>query len=166
MTLPGFSTLVQEEINLPSNFTQTVNGQLAVGGVEETVTVTGESPVVDVQNAGKNEVITREVFDALPTPRNVQGIAFFAQGVRLSRPDVGGTEAMTEVKMISHGANVSHQTYLVDGMNVTSGMTDNKTNVHHNQALAAEISLGTSARRSFRWAPRAPRPKCRRAAPA
>ena len=144
MTLPGFSTLAQEDINLPSNFTQTVNGQLAVGGVEETITVTGESPVVDVQNAGKNEVITREVFDALPTPRNVQGIAFFAQGVRMSRPDVGGTEAMTEVKMISHGANVGHQTYLVDGMNATSGMTDNKTNVHHNQALAAEISLGTS----------------------
>ena len=145
MTLPGFSTLVQEDVSLPSNFTQTVNGALTIGGVEETVTVTGASPVVDVQNAARTEVISREILDALPTPRNVQGIAYFAQGVRLTRPDVGGTETMGEVKMIAHGANVRHQTYLVDGMNVTSGMSDNATNVHHNQALAQEIALGTSA---------------------
>ena len=70
MTLPGFSTFVQEGINVPANFTQTVNGQLAVGGIEETVTVSGQSPIVDVQSAARTEVLQRDVIDSLPTPRN------------------------------------------------------------------------------------------------
>src|SRR6266545_5859412 len=48
--LPGFSTVKKDAIELPSNFTSTINADLKVGTVEETVTVSGESPVVDVQS--------------------------------------------------------------------------------------------------------------------
>src|SRR5437762_3748290 len=48
-TLPGFKSVVREGLSLPATFTATVNAQMSVGGVEETVTVTGESPIVDVQ---------------------------------------------------------------------------------------------------------------------
>ena len=58
-TLPGFGTLVREGIELTSGFTATVDVQLRVGTVQETVTVTGTSPLVDVQNVTQQRVATR-----------------------------------------------------------------------------------------------------------
>ena len=49
--LPGFSTVVREGIDLPANFTATVDVELEVGALEETITVSGASPIVDVQQA-------------------------------------------------------------------------------------------------------------------
>jgi len=69
-TIPGFSTFVQDGIELPSNFTATVNAELRVGAVEESVTVSGESPVVDVQNAQRTTVLTRQLLDAVPVPKS------------------------------------------------------------------------------------------------
>ena len=66
-TLPGFNTVKREAVELPTNFTATINADLRVGALEETVTVSGLSPVVDVQNAVQQTVLTRQVLDAVPT---------------------------------------------------------------------------------------------------
>jgi hypothetical protein len=68
-TLPGFSTFKREGIELTTGFTATVNGELSVGTIEETVTVTGGSPVVDIQNVTQQTTISRAALDALPTAR-------------------------------------------------------------------------------------------------
>src|SRR6266513_499229 len=73
-TLPGFQTFRRDGLELPSSFTATVNADLRVGGLEETLTVTGESPVVDVQSTVHTQVLSREVLDALPTGRTIQGV--------------------------------------------------------------------------------------------
>src|SRR5712675_2248921 len=65
-TLAGFGTFRRDGIELTTGFTATVNGELKVGTVEETVTVTGESPVVDVQNVQQQTTIPRNTLDALP----------------------------------------------------------------------------------------------------
>src|SRR5438477_8437203 len=65
-SLPGFSTTKKDGIELPSNFTSTINGELKVGAVEETVTVSGSSPIVDVQSNQKSQVLSRDVLDAVP----------------------------------------------------------------------------------------------------
>src|SRR5207244_6343469 len=69
-TLPGFNTVKRDAIELPANFTATVNAELRVGALEETVTVSGQSPVVDVQNAVQQTVLSRQVLDAVPTGRS------------------------------------------------------------------------------------------------
>ena len=74
-TLPGFATVQQEGIALTGNFTATVNAELRVGGLEETVTVTGESPTVDVQGVTRQRVLDREVVDSIPTGRSLAGLA-------------------------------------------------------------------------------------------
>src|SRR5919205_599308 len=71
-TLPGFSTVKRDGIELTSDFTATINGEMKVGAVEETITVSAESPIVDVQNITTRTVMTREVLDAIPTGRNIQ----------------------------------------------------------------------------------------------
>jgi hypothetical protein len=66
-TLPGFGTVTREKIELISNFTATINGELRVGTVEETVTVSGATPVVDMQSATNQQVMTKELLESVPT---------------------------------------------------------------------------------------------------
>ena len=68
-TLTGFNTFKREGVDLPSEFTATVNAEMRLGTVEETVTVTGESPVVDTTTAVHTQVLDREAIDAIPTGR-------------------------------------------------------------------------------------------------
>ena len=95
-TLPGFSTVLVEEQELPAGFTATVDAVLSVGALEETVTVSGEAPVVDVQAISQAEVLDREVLDAIPTGRNLQSTAQLIPGVKMNRPEVGLTTAKGE----------------------------------------------------------------------
>ena len=144
MSLPGFSTFVQEGLELQANFTLTVNGALSVGALEETVTVSGEAPIVDVQSAARTEVLQRDTIDALPTPRNTQSIGYLAQGVRLTIPDVGGAQMMEQVQMVSHGANSDHSVMQVDGMMVNAELGDGRIMNYNNQALSQEMAVSTS----------------------
>jgi hypothetical protein len=93
-TLAGFNTFRQDGLELPANFTATVNADMRVGSLEESITVTGASPVVDVQNTQKSVVVNRELMDAVPTARNYSGMAALIQGVRMSNTDVGGNQQM------------------------------------------------------------------------
>ena len=68
-TLPGFGTVKREGIALTTGFTANVNAELKVGSLEETVTVTGEAPVVDVQNVEQQTTLSRDILDAIPTSR-------------------------------------------------------------------------------------------------
>src|SRR6185369_7147924 len=69
-TLPGFSTFEREGIELTGSFTATINADMRVGNLQETVTVTGESPIVDVQSARRQQVLSNEVLKAIPTVRS------------------------------------------------------------------------------------------------
>ena len=68
-TLPGFGTVKREGIELTGAFVATVNGEMRVGTLEETVTVTGETPIVDVQSVRLQTVMSNDMISALPTSR-------------------------------------------------------------------------------------------------
>ncbi len=65
--LTGFSTVRREGMRLQGTMTVTLDAELRVGAVEETVTVTGATPLVDVQSVQQQRVLSREVIDTLPT---------------------------------------------------------------------------------------------------
>ena len=89
-TLPGFSTFRREGIELTTTFTATVNAEMRVGALEETITVTGETPVVDVQGTTQERVINREILDTIPSGRNAFNYAALIPGIVASQQDVGG----------------------------------------------------------------------------
>src|SRR6266849_8791255 len=95
-TLAGFSVITRAGIQLPSAFTATVNADLKIGSLEENITVSGVSPVVDVQNSVQQIVVSREVLDAVPTARNVFAVGAIIAGTTAARPDVGGTQGMQQ----------------------------------------------------------------------
>ena len=69
-TLAGFTTQTREGVTLSGSGVVTVNGELKVGGLEETLTVTGEAPIVDVQSVRRQTTISNEVLTSIPTARS------------------------------------------------------------------------------------------------
>src|SRR5947208_451949 len=89
-TLQGFSTVVREGILLSAGFTANIEAELRVGGLAESVTVTGASPVVDVQNVRRQQVVTSDLLDALPaSTKSISSLASLTTGLS-GIGDVGG----------------------------------------------------------------------------
>jgi hypothetical protein len=143
-TLTGFNTLRREAVELPSNFTMTLNADLRVGALEESVTVTGDAPVVDVTTTQRTQVLNREMLDALPTARNYSGLAALMPGVRMSNTDVGGNQQMEQIYMTVHGSRQTDTTVQVDGMSLNSLMNDGQVQAYFSDAANAEVSYQTS----------------------
>ena len=136
---------MRDEVELAGNTTSPINVDLKVGALEESVTVSGQSPLVDVQNAQRTQVVEREVIDALPTTRNMQSVGSIVPGVKLSRPDVGGSQGMEQTYMRTHGADDRHTSMQVDGMSVNSSMGDGNIQAYNDDALAQQVVFQTSA---------------------
>ena len=119
--LPGFNTVKREGLELTSSFTATVNADLRVGALEETITVTGASPTVDTQNVVQQQVMTREILNAIPAGMRSTGqIGVLIPGVTSTSQDVGGT-AFSAVGLAIHGSRLNEQAALYDGMNFNNG---------------------------------------------
>jgi hypothetical protein len=141
--LAGFSTAVRDDVELPASFVATINVDLKVGSLEETITVSGQTPVVDVQQAAKTVVLGRDLIDALPTTRSIQSVGQMIPGVRLSVPDVGGERILEPPEMRTHGVGGADQSMIVDGMSVLAA--DGGTLPYMNDQMEAEVSVRTSA---------------------
>ena len=140
-SLQGFSAFKREGIDLPNNFTATVNAEMRVGGIEETITVSGQSPVVDVQNAAARNQITREALDTIPTNKTLEAFAALTPGVSMAQTigqDVGGSKGETYVQLRIHGTRTGDNKTLVDGFetNDYSGRV-----FVPNPASAGEVSI-------------------------
>src|SRR5712664_1010667 len=79
--LPGFGAVKREGIELSGNFVATVNADLKVGALEETITVSGETPIVDVQSARTQQIMDRDIISAIPSSRNVNGVQNLIPGM-------------------------------------------------------------------------------------
>jgi hypothetical protein len=142
-SLTGFKTFRRDGLQLPSEFTATLNAELGVGALEETITVTGASPVVDVTSAAKTAVLDREAIDLIPTGRSIQGMGQLVLGVSLNLPDTGGARAMQQTYMSTHGMSTAQNTVMVDGMMVNGLQGDGAIQSYFNDAMNAEVTYQT-----------------------
>ena len=115
-TLPGFSTFEREGVELTGSFTATINAELRVGNLQETVTVTGESPIVDVSSARRQTVINNEVLKAIPTVRSYNALVVVVPGVVTNTNDVATGTATTQFPI--HGGRNNEGRMTIDGLNV------------------------------------------------
>jgi hypothetical protein len=144
-TLTGFTTFAQDEIDLPSNFTATINGDMKVGTMEETVTVSGLSPVVDVQNAQRTTVLTRALLDAVPVPRMYQAEGALAVGTKVSDQNVGGARSAVNPRLTAHMSVTKDTTIDVDGMKMNTLVGGGDSHPDHNDAMTQEVTVQTAA---------------------
>ena len=143
-TLPGFNTQTRDGVELQSNFTATINIELGVGTLQESVTVSGASPVVDVSQNVKQQVLSREVLDAVPTAKTIQGLGQLVLGVTLNSPDVGGSRAMQQTYFAIRGTGGAQSVVLVDGLMTNGLMGDGAVMAYHNEAMSQEMVYQTA----------------------
>jgi len=124
-TLPGFSVVKREGIELTGSFTATINAELRVGTLEETVTVTGEAPVVDVQNTTAQRALTKAVLDAIPAGRShltqailIPGLTSSQGSARGNLVDVGGTQNLQNTLVSIHGGRQEDTRVMIDGVRI------------------------------------------------
>ena len=129
-SLPGFGTLVREGIELSFGFTANVDVQLSVGDIQETVTVSGASPVVDIQNVDQRAVMDREIIDSIPSGKSISAYGLLVPGMMAAQgygsslqQDAGGLSAQIMQRMSIHGGNAEDQMVNINGMDVAEPHT-------------------------------------------
>ena len=118
MSLPGFNMFRRADIVLSGQFVATVNAELRVGALEETITVTGETPVVDVQSTRSQQIIDRDVLAAIPSSRNVGGIQAIIPGMSTDGDSGGITGSMQGGASAIHGGRAADSRIYADGINM------------------------------------------------
>src|SRR4051812_15342578 len=117
-TLPGFRSVVRQGVVLTAEFTANVDASLSVGELSETVTVSGQTPLVDVQATTQRRALTSELLNQLPTGRSFQNVAILVPGVQvpLVYSDVGGSDGARWQTMKVHGSRDDQMPLLMNGM--------------------------------------------------
>jgi hypothetical protein len=116
--LQGFRSATQENLAVDADKTSRLDIKLQVGSIEEGITVSGQAPALDTTSALKQAVMSREILDTIPMAQDIWSIARVAEGVKLSKYDVGGRQMLAQSAATSH--NSSTQNYQVDGMDINS----------------------------------------------
>src|SRR5687768_6011166 len=141
--LPGFNTVKRDGNLLSGSFVATVNADLTVGAVEETITVSGESPIVDVQSSTVQNIVDRDVLAAIPSSRNATGIQAVIPGMSGNGDSGGITAGSGGMAGNIHGARPSDSRTMTEGINMGWAGANSNAAVA-NVAGAQEIVLTTS----------------------
>src|SRR5687767_2884011 len=139
--LGGFATVVREPIVVQVGFTATVAVQMQVASLTETVTVSGASPVVDVQNTNIQNNFTAETMKEIPSARDIWSIIGLSPGVTVERFDVGGSRAGTQTGYQAYGLS-GQVRVMADGANLTENTGGSP---YADFGAFEEIQLGTGS---------------------
>ena len=142
MDLAGFAPLVRTGIVVPVRQTVTVDAVMKLASLQETVTVSGSSPTVDVENTKVGARLSQEILTAVPTSRTIFGSTTVLPGMTMGRQDPGGLNAATSTGMVAHGAS----NYNLNYYGVTADTPQNYGSMYYMDfGSAEEISVDTAA---------------------
>jgi hypothetical protein len=117
--LDGFRTALQERVEVNADTTTRIDLHLEIGALEETITVSGQSALLDTTQTLKQTVMTRDTLDVLPSRSDVWAIARTAPAVVMNKYDVGGSEMFSQSFPEIYGSTNNERAYTIDGMDVT-----------------------------------------------
>ena len=118
-TLPGFATVSREGVEVTGSGVTTINADMRVGALTETITVTGESPVVDTQTSTRRQmVLSNSVVQAIPASRGYGNLLATVPGIQATGLDV--SSGVSTNFFTARGGRGNEGTIQIDGMNVGS----------------------------------------------
>src|SRR5262249_35851059 len=116
--LPGFASVVRQGIELSGTFVATVNAELRVGGLQETVTVSAETPVVDVQSSKTQETLGNEVLNSIPIGQQYFSLTALVPALNVQGNDVGGVQGPIFSVFQAHGGRRDEGQVHVEGLSM------------------------------------------------
>jgi hypothetical protein len=143
LELPGFSTLIREDLRLTIGFVARLDGMMKVGAMEESVTVSGQGPVVDVTTTSTSTTLTQEVLTTTPRGRGMTDIFAMTPGVTTAgTPDVGDSNLASRQGIENYGVG-SQPKLQVEGINITDS-AQTSSGVYFTAFSFEEVQIKTS----------------------
>ena len=139
--LAGFNTVRREGIQLSLGFTANLNVELALATLQETVTVTGESPVIDTSATRIQQNFKTEQLQSIPNGRDMWSLLAVTPAVQMTRIDVGGNRAGTQTGYSAYGFT-GQVRVLIEGINTTEGTGG--AGFYFDYSSLEEVFLGTT----------------------
>ena len=139
--LAGFNTLKREGIQISLGFTANVNVELALATLQETVTVSGQSPVIDTTATRTVQAFKLDQLQSLPNGRDMWSLLAVTPSVQMSRIDVGGNRAGTQTGYTAYGFS-GQVRVLIEGINTTEGTGG--AGFYFDYSSLEEVFIGTS----------------------
>ena len=144
--LTGFTTQTREGVAVQVNRTTRLDIELGVGGLQETITVSGETPVVDVSSTVTQTNISKDLYEAITTGRNPWVMAGLVPGVVTGRLDVGGTEGMQQYNLEAFGSADSQKSFSIDGLKTNwAGGSGGATMQYYGFEMYEEYNMQTAS---------------------
>jgi hypothetical protein len=150
--LTGFTTVNRDGIELSGAFAATVNAEMMVGSVSETITVTGAPPIVDIQDNQQQRVINKETVDAIPAGRSYWNLGALIPGLTVNGTftgvmmDVGGTNNLSNNTMSIHGSRAGDSRIMVDGVEIRNfALAGQYNNISPDMGSSQEVTVDYSA---------------------
>jgi hypothetical protein len=141
--LPGFKTVVKEGIEVTVGFNANVSTQLGVSAVQETVTVTGESPIVDTKQTGTKQTFTLDQLQQIPSARDPWVILQQTAGIAMDRENIGGNMSGQQSNFVSRGANPANSKWSVDGIDTTDMAATGASPTYYDFDAFQEMTINT-----------------------
>ena len=141
--LAGFKTVIREEVRLTIGLTIDLNQALEISTVQETVTVTGETPIVDTTRVGTQATFSREVLQSLPTARDPWVIIEQAPGVAMDRANVGGSQSGQQSGQMSRGQLGTQNKWTIDGVDITDMSATGASPIYYDFDMLEEMQIVT-----------------------
>jgi len=141
--LTGFRTVVVDAIRLTINLTAEFNQVLQISAVQETVTVTGETPIVDTKETGTQATFNRETLQNLPTARDPWVILEQTPGITMDRANVGGSQSGQQSGYISRGSSSGNNKWTIDGVDITDMSATGASPIYYDFDMLEEMQIVT-----------------------
>jgi hypothetical protein len=141
--LTGFRTVVNEGIMVTVGFRAQVNGQMGISTVQETITVTGQSPVVDTKETGTKQTFTNELLQSIPSARDPWVILQQTAGVAMDRENVGGNMSGQQSNYVSRGGNPTNNKWSLDGVDITDMSATGASPSYYDFDAFEEMTINT-----------------------
>src|SRR3954452_11846025 len=141
--LPGFKTVIKEGIQVTVGFSANVSTALGVSAVQETVTVTGESPIVDTKNTGTKQTFTLEQLQSIPSARDPWVILQQTAGIAMDRENIGGNMSGQQSNYISRGGNTFNNKWSLDGVDITDMNATGASPTYYDFDAFQEMTINT-----------------------
>ncbi len=143
--LAGFDANVFQGIRVQAGTTYTVDGRLGVASVAESVTVNGESPVIDSGSTAVGFTFTKEIMNTVPNARDVWAMVAQSPGVTTSAVNVGGTQTGNQLTFRGHGVDPRQNTYILAGANVTDNSNNGASQFYFDVDSFDEMQVQTNS---------------------
>ncbi len=145
-SLAGFQTLRRERVSLTTAVTSTVDGTLAVGALEDAITVHGGAPVIDTRSGTSERPLNQDLIEGIPVGRVPNVAVLLVPGAVTARPDVGGSETGQTANVSVHGSQTRDLVWKTDGLDMTSNTgSGGVSGQYPNQGAYEEIVVQTRA---------------------